>query len=82
MRPARRRHFTRSGGGTNPFQQSWLCCRKITIFAGEPGRTSPAAAHNFAQVMTTVTFRIPTHRALRGGMMIGAEVISLAELMQ
>jgi hypothetical protein len=41
-----------------------------------------ADAHNFAQVMTTVTFRIPTHRALRGGMMIGAEVISLAELMQ
>ena len=36
----------------------------------------------FAQVMTTVAFRIPTHRALRGGMMIGADVISVAELVQ
>jgi hypothetical protein len=37
---------------------------------------------NFAQVMTTVGLRIPMQRALRGGMMIGAEVISVAELMQ
>jgi hypothetical protein len=32
--------------------------------------------------MTTVGLRIPMQRALRGGMMIGAEVISVAELMQ
>jgi hypothetical protein len=37
---------------------------------------------SFAQVMTTATFRIPTQRAPRGGIMIGAEVISLAELVQ
>jgi hypothetical protein len=32
--------------------------------------------------MTTVAFMIPTQRALRGGMIIGADVISLAELTQ
>jgi hypothetical protein len=37
---------------------------------------------SFAQVMTTATFRIPRQRALRGGMMIGADVISVAELVQ
>jgi hypothetical protein len=32
--------------------------------------------------MTTVAFMMPMQRALRGGMMIGADVISVAELMQ
>lgn len=32
--------------------------------------------------MTTVAFRIATQRALRGGMIMGAAVISLAELTQ
>jgi hypothetical protein len=37
---------------------------------------------SFAQVMTTVTFRIPTQRAPRGGRIIGGALISSAELMQ
>jgi hypothetical protein len=41
-----------------------------------------SGGQSFAQVMTTATFRIPRQRAPRGGTIIGAEVISVAELVQ
>jgi hypothetical protein len=52
------------------------------MFSGPCYGACYGAPPNFAHVMTTEGFIMPTQCALRGGLMNGADCISLAPLMQ